>query len=323
MAGTNKVLKDGQNLFKAGDKSDGMYLIRRGELRVYLEQGGKEVSLATVGAGGMIGEMALFDGAPRSASVKAVQEAEVTLISNDEFGKLMKQIPKWFVGLMSSLSNRLRQTNERLQKLETGATSKGIPFQNVTRILNVMVLIWHKDGEKDGKDFVLQKQPLETTLLNVFNEEPEKLKLLFETLVKEKVLATRQDAYKNVVFTIPNRAVLTQLATFIPMFVKANPKQPFLSEDAIQILRVLDGLAQASPYDTVTCSLNDLTAQGKRLGLPTGKWEAAIQTLQHAGEEVKLVKTSSGPGIRTTKKDSPVALRHHEVLAALFRSGLA
>lgn len=322
MAGANKVLKDGQVLFKAGDKSDGMYLIRRGELRVFLEQAGKEVSLATVGAGGMIGEMALFDGAPRSASVKAVKEAEVTLISQDEFQKLMKQIPKWFVGLMSSLSTRLRQTNERLQKLETGVSAKAIPFQNVIRILNVMMLIWHKDGEKDGKDFVLTKQALEATLLNVFNEDPEKVRILFETLVKEKLLTTRQDQYKNVVFAMPNRAVLNQLAAFIPVYAKANPKQPYLKDDALQILRALDALTQASPYDTVTASLNDLTAQGKRAGVSTNTWEQALAVFQNAGEEVRLVKTSGGPGLKTTKKDCPTALRHHEVLAAFFKSGL-
>ncbi len=81
MAGTNKVLKEGQVLFKAGDKPDGMYLIRKGELRVYLEQDGKEVSLASIGEAGMIGEMGLFDAQPRSASVKATKETVVKHIS--------------------------------------------------------------------------------------------------------------------------------------------------------------------------------------------------------------------------------------------------
>ena len=93
VAGANKICKPGQVLFKSGDASDGMYIIRKGELRVYLEQDGKEVVLATIGDGGMIGEMALFDRQPRSASVKATKETEVTHITVGDFEKLMKQIP--------------------------------------------------------------------------------------------------------------------------------------------------------------------------------------------------------------------------------------
>ena len=156
----------------------------------------------------------------------------------------------------------------------------------------------------------------------MFIRRTTRLRVLFETLVKEKLLTTRQDQYKNVVFAMPNRAVLGQLAAFIPAFVKANPKQPYLKEEALQILRALEALVQTSPYDTVTASLADLMAQGKRAGWQTQNWQVSINTFKTAGEEVRLVKTSGGPGLRTTKKDCGAVLRHHEVLAAFFKSGL-
>lgn len=326
MAGTNKVVKEGQVLFKAGDKSDGMYLIRRGELRVYLEQDGKEVSLATIGEGGMIGEMALFDNQPRSASVKASKESEVTLISNDDFGKLMKQIPKWFVGLMQALSSRLRQTNERLKKLESSgiaAPGKGRPFQNVVRSLNILMLLWHKDGEKDGKDWTLPKLATEKTMVDLFNEDPEKLKTLFEVLVKEKLLSTKQDSYKNVVLSMPNRGALNALASFIIAYMKTNPPKPCLPDGAIAMVRGLERLTMASPYDTLTVALGDLEKEGKRDGIVTSNWAELIKLFQNIGEEVKVVKTSSGPGLRTTKKDVQAFLKHHEVLAAIYKANLA
>lgn len=330
MAGTNRVLKAGQVLFKAGDKSDGMYLIRRGEVSVYLEQDGKEVVLASIGEGGMIGEMALFDNQPRSASVKATKEAEVTLISLDDFGKLMKQIPKWFVGLMSALSSRLRQTNERLKKLESSGGSgggpsaaKGKPFQSVLRQLNILILLWHKDGEKDGKDSVLRKQAAETAMIDVFSEDAEKVKTLFAILVKLKLLATRMDAYKNVVLVAVNRAALGNLATFIATYVKANQQRLCLSDDALALLRVLERLTLAAPYDTSSVSVQDLIKEGKRDGLNTGNWEKELTSLNTAGDEVKVVKTSTGLGLRTSKKDVSQFIRHHELLAALYKANLA
>lgn len=324
MAGSNKILTNGQVLFKAGDKSDGMYLIRKGELVVYLEQDGKQVMLATIPAGGMIGEMALFDGSPRSASVKASKPTEVTLISTDDFNKLMKQIPKWFVGLMTALSTRLRQTNDRLKKLEGMSVTKGIPFQSVVRVLNVLVLLWAKDGEKDGKDFVLQKAVAEKTLIGLFSEDAEKVKMLFDVLVKEKIISSRLDSYKNVVLATQNRAVLGQLAAFILKFVGTNPPKPCLSESTLAMLRILERITNSAPYDTSNVSLSDLIKEGKRDGMNTSAWEQEIKQFEKIGsDEVRLVKTSGGIGLRTSKKDILGFVRYHIVLAALFRSNLA
>ena len=323
MAGANKVLKDGQNLFKAGDKSDGMYLIRRGELRIYLEQNGKEVTLVTIGPGGMVGEMALFDGQPRSASVKAVKEAEITHISTEDFQKLMKQIPKWFVSLMTSLSGRLRQTNERLQKLEAGGGKTGAAYQEVLRQLNVMILLWAKDGEKDGKDWTLAKNKVEEALINVFGENADRVKRLFEVLVKEKILTTKTDSYNNVVFTAPHRASLNNLTAFIQTYIKANPKQPCLPEQAIVMIKTLEKLALTSPYDSLSVSVEDLERQAKQEGIVPVGWKDIVATLQTAGEEVRPVKTSTGVGLRTSKKDISGYVKHHEILAALCKATLS
>jgi CRP-like cAMP-binding protein len=324
LAGSNKILGAGQVLFKAGDKSDGMYLIRKGELAVYLEQDGKQVMLATIGEGGMIGEMALFDGAPRSASVKATKPTEVTLISTDDFSKLMKQIPKWFVGLMTALSTRLRQTNDRLKKLEGMSVTKGTPFQSVIRILNVLVLLWAKDGEKDGKDTVLQKSIAENTLVGLFNEDAEKVKQLFDVLVGEKLLSSRQDGYKNVVLVSPNRAVLGQLATFIQKFIATNPPRPCLPDNVLAMLRILEMITMSAPYDTTNVSLADLVKEGKREGLNTASWEQDIKLLQNIGsEEVRMVKTSNGIGLRTNKKEISGFVRYHQAIARMFKSNLA
>jgi len=328
LAGTNKVLQEGQVLFKAGDTSDGMYLIRKGEMRVYLEQDGKEVTLATVGEGGMIGEMALFDKLPRSASVKATKESEVTLISLDDFSKLMKQIPKWFVGLMSALSSRLRTTNERLKNVESNgapagaAGDKGRPYQAVLRQLNIIGMLWQRDGEKDGKDSILRRAPMEQSLIELFNENPQKVQELLATLVKQKMLSERLDSYKNPVLVQANRAALAQVVAYVTAFVKANPKTPYLMASAIEIVGVLEKMVLAAPYESTTVSLIDLIKEGKRIGKVTTTWDKDILSLQNAGEEVKLVKTSTGIGLKGAKKDIAHYARHCELLAELYKANL-
>lgn len=323
MAGANKILKPNQLLFKAGDKSDGMYIIRKGELRVFLEQSGKEVTLSTVEAGSIIGEMALFDQKPRSASVKATKDTEVTLITNDEFQKLMKQIPKWFVSLMVALSTRLRTTNERLQKLEAGGGApSGKSFQNTLRLLHVFNLFWHKDGQKDGKDWILPMQATSDALIGIFGE-PEKIKDFFNIIIKEGLMGSKKDGYNNVCFVVSNKGILQRFIEFMKEWLKNNPELPFLPPPALDILKCLKKLSDASAYESVTISPEDLEMQGKKDGLDTSKWKETIPCFKASGESLQLVKTSNGNlGFRVNKKTLPEFIKNHAVLANIYRTNI-
>ena len=114
-------LNSDQLLFSAGDKSDGMYIVMSGKLQIFLTEGDKEVVLSEVGGREIIGEMALFDQKPRSASVKALEESKLTFISIDDFEKLMSQTPQWLKMLFSTLSSRVRAANQQLQRLKSQA----------------------------------------------------------------------------------------------------------------------------------------------------------------------------------------------------------
>lgn len=337
MAGANKILKAGQVVFKAGDAADGMYLVRKGELVVYLEQDGKEVVLAKIGEGGMIGEMALFDRQPRSASVKASAECEVTLISLDDFGKLMKQIPKWFVGLMSALSSRLRVTNDRLKQVESslkdGGASSGVsssppgsskPYQNLLRSVHLLELLWHRDGTKEGKDWCLQRKIAEESLISVFGEPAERVKALIDFLTGEQIISLKNDQYKNVVLAMANRGALRQFAEFVTDFLKANPSVRAISPATMTVLKVLQKLGANAPYDQYTCSLEDIVDEAKMMGLDTAGVETAVKNFVTYGDAVKPVKATSKSalGLRVVKADFPAMLKNINIFNKLSISKL-
>ena len=325
MAGANKVIKPGQVLFKAGDKPDGMYLVRKGEVRVYLEQNGKEVTLVTIGDGGMIGEMALFDHQPRSASVKATKDTEVTLISLVDFEKLMKQIPKWFVGLMVALSGRLRQTNERLQKLEAGANSKGRPFLTAIRLISSLDLLWHKLGSKEGKENLLSKDVINAHLIDLLQEDPLKVTSLCEILVKEQILSQKVDTYKKVAYSLNNRSFFNTFLAFIAEFVRTNPTLRCLPPEAIEMARFAVAIADKTAYDAATVSYEEILEAGKLEAVDTTKWKEALLTLKAAGDAVKLAKTSGGLGLglRVSKKEAAAFLKNHRIAAELNKANLS
>ena len=337
MAGANKILKPGNTVFKAGDVADGMYLVRKGELVVYIEQAGNEVILARIGEGGMVGEMALFDKQPRSASVKASKDTEITHITLDEFGKLMKQIPKWFVGLMSSLSTRLRTTNDRLKQLESSASSSASaasggskaspssrPFQTTLRILNILELLWHRDGTKEGKDWCLNKKIVVDNLVHMFGEDPGKVGALLDVLTKELIISTRTDNYKNQILVLANRGALKGAIAFLSDFVSANPNIKKLPESLINILRIIGKVIPKAPYAQFTSPMEEIMEEGRSSGYATDDWVNIARSMSNFGEAVKPVKTTTktGVGLRVDKNEFPTLLRNLNTLNQFMSSNI-
>jgi Fe-S-cluster-containing dehydrogenase component len=81
----------GEVLFNEGDKADGLYMIRRGSVTVSRLIAGKEVVLAYVSAGNYVGEMALINKMPRSATVKAASPTEVVMLEADRVNAVMER----------------------------------------------------------------------------------------------------------------------------------------------------------------------------------------------------------------------------------------
>ena len=314
MAGSNVILKSGQTLFREGDKSDGMYLVRRGELLIYLEKGGSEVKLAKVTAGAMIGEMALFDQKPRSASAKALSEVEITKISNEDFKKIMKQIPKWFVSLMTSLSTRLRETNERLQKTEAQQGAQRNPLEDLQKIVGILGLLWHKDGTKEAKSWLLERDPAELEVHRILGFPKDKIHKIIQALIESRLIGCKPNSYKKDVLFVPNRGETERFLSFTSEFAKNHPGKSSLSDPAMELLLTLGGMAAEAAYDSVTISLSDLCLEGEKQGANTTEWKNVLDECKQLGPGVSLVKVSDGIGFKVSKKDFSKLVDQYKIL---------
>jgi CRP/FNR family transcriptional regulator, cyclic AMP receptor protein len=112
-----KKIKPGIHLFRENDRSRELYIIQSGSVKVYRTAGGKEIELAVLEKGSVLGEMALIDGKPRSASAKTILECEVIIIDADTFHETIKGIPTWFMSIVRMTSQKIRQANRRLQNI--------------------------------------------------------------------------------------------------------------------------------------------------------------------------------------------------------------
>jgi len=100
-------------LFIAGDPGDGCYRLNEGLLKVSIvSPAGAERILAILGPGSLVGDMAMIDGRPRSASVSALRDCKLSFVSRASFESVAEKNPEIYKHLLSLLAARLRDTDQ-------------------------------------------------------------------------------------------------------------------------------------------------------------------------------------------------------------------
>ena len=119
-------------LFAEGDLGDSMYVVVSGSLEIFFQDVLGDRQIAIIRPGGMVGEMALIEGKPRSANVRAHEDCQLLEISKASFEGLKREVPAVATKLQDELlqlvSGRLRETTEQLmaaRRLAEGAKGRG------------------------------------------------------------------------------------------------------------------------------------------------------------------------------------------------------
>jgi CRP-like cAMP-binding protein len=116
-AGHPVALEHGAVLFLRGDDGDAAFVVLEGELEVRtVGRDGKELRLAAHPEGGLIGEMAALDGAPRSADVVAARRCRLWRVPRAALLETLRGHPEAALTLLTELTGRLRAANAALER---------------------------------------------------------------------------------------------------------------------------------------------------------------------------------------------------------------
>ena len=99
----------GQQIFTAGQPGDTMYVVKEGEVDVVIN----DKVIDTVCPGGILGEMALIDKRPRSATSVAKTDCKLVSVNEQRFQRLVQQTPHFAIQVMKVMAQRLRQMNSQ------------------------------------------------------------------------------------------------------------------------------------------------------------------------------------------------------------------
>lgn len=108
----------GQVIFSRGDPGSDLHIVSKGRIRLsVLTADGRELSFAHVETPSIFGELAIFDGRPRSADATAVNKVETLLLSKAAFLRLLESRPSVGEAAVRFLAGRLRDADEQLEAI--------------------------------------------------------------------------------------------------------------------------------------------------------------------------------------------------------------
>jgi len=140
-------------LFLAGDIGDGCYRVEDGLLKVSMvSRSGAERILAFLGPGAIVGELAIIDGLPRSASVTALRETQLRFVSRAVFDTCAKKHPEIYKSLVTLLATRLRETDEAI------AAESFLPLKG--RVANTLLELAQTFGHDVGAGRIVIRQKI-------------------------------------------------------------------------------------------------------------------------------------------------------------------
>ena len=106
MATVGHVFAPGETLIRAGDEGSSMFVVHNGRVQVQLTESGKSRPVAVLSEGNFFGEMALFTGEPRTASVVALEETEVLEIGHAAMKHLFETNPSLVESISWTIAER-------------------------------------------------------------------------------------------------------------------------------------------------------------------------------------------------------------------------
>jgi CRP/FNR family transcriptional regulator, cyclic AMP receptor protein len=190
-----RSFKPGDILFHENDVAQSLFIIQKGQIRLYRPKGRGYVDLAILRTGEVIGEMAYFDekSRRRSCSAAAIVTTEAIEISFAAFQKTMAGLNPWFKTIINTLADRLRKTNEKVKQLETNSVGFGAGGKvadyvffhtaDVMKILTTLYLVYKTNGEQDEDGFWrIHMSKLKFYMFDIYNVMEVKWEEFFEML---------------------------------------------------------------------------------------------------------------------------------------------
>jgi len=114
-----RVFESGRNVMTIEQPGEAVYIVLHGTVKIHIEQGERDVILAILGTGDMLGEMSLIDSVGRSASAVTLENSLMLWMDKNTFNYMLDNFPPVARNLVRILTARVRLSDQLIQALAT------------------------------------------------------------------------------------------------------------------------------------------------------------------------------------------------------------
>lgn len=151
--------KRGATIIHEGTTGSYAYLIVSGSVEVSKQVGDDKLVLSRLVKGNIFGEMSLVDDKPRSATIVALEDTEVRVITRDRFETMLEQNPRNIIPLLKQVFQRVRYLNQMVTAF-CGQASTGT-VELTTRPLQMRAMTAEAERALQGKQIDITKIPFQ------------------------------------------------------------------------------------------------------------------------------------------------------------------
>ncbi|MBN1602749.1 MAG: cyclic nucleotide-binding domain-containing protein [Chitinispirillaceae bacterium] len=242
MTPLKKTFKKGMHLFHENDRSRELYIIQSGSVKVYRFVAGKEIELAVLNDGAVLGEMALIDGKPRSASARTLKESVVIIIDADTFHEKIRGVPSWFLSIIRMTSIKIRLANKRLQNIT-----------NEHQGANIIIAISHLNSRFNQNNVGLKLTDLQLQLIQLLGVTHQKVLKMIDFLHHYNFISLSSTHLQ-----INDIARMLEYCQFLRFLIRKNYTRMFPPTDDIYklILTVAEQYTEIKESDNIYTAIN-------------------------------------------------------------------
>ena len=195
-----RVYSKGTMIVIEEDQAETLYIMETGSVKITrLNEEGREVILAILGAAEFFGEMALLDGQGRSANVMALEETILYTLHRRDFMDVLHRFPSISIQLLREMTLRLRKSDQQIKSLSLSDAEHriGIALHRIAEDMGMF---------KMGK-VVVKKMPFQQDIANMAGTSRETVSRMLKNL-EQKGLMERAG----------RRLTINDYATFTRLF---------------------------------------------------------------------------------------------------------
>lgn len=186
-------------IFHAGDPGDSLFIVESGSVKIVLASAeGEEAIIATLRRGDFFGELAVLDGAERSATAVAFEPTELGALSRGPFLELVDSQAGLRTALLTSLAAELRRLTRHVEELH---------FLDLPGRLAMRLAELARETDPSGRDVHLPWPYTQSDLASMIGGSRQSVNRLLSGLSDEGLLRFERDA-----IVIPDVEALARVA---------------------------------------------------------------------------------------------------------------